>query len=58
MRTLEPIGYMNLAAAQLHEKQFAEALETIKILESKSWPARFSIVEHETRMLRQRLPTK
>jgi hypothetical protein len=49
---------MNLAAAQLHEKQFAEALETIKILESKSWPARFSIVEHETRMLRQRLPTK
>jgi predicted Zn-dependent protease len=58
VRTLEPTGYMNLAAAQLHEKQFAEALETIKILESKSWPARFSIVENEIRIMRQRLPAK
>jgi predicted Zn-dependent protease len=58
VRTLEPTGYMNLAAAQLHEKQFAEALETIKILESKSWPARFSYVEHEIRIMRQRLPAK
>jgi tetratricopeptide (TPR) repeat protein len=56
VRTLEPIGCLKLAEAQLHEKQFAEALETIKILEGKSWPARFSNVEYESRMLRQRIP--
>jgi tetratricopeptide (TPR) repeat protein len=58
VRTLEPTGYIKLAEAQLHEKQYAEALETIKILESKSWPARFSDVEHQIRNLRQRIPAK
>ncbi len=58
VRTLEPTGYMKLAEAQLHEKQFAEALETIKILESKSWPARFNDVEYQIRNLRQRIPAK
>jgi len=58
VRTLEPTGYIKLAEAQIHQKQFDDALETIKLLESKSWPARFSSVESQIRNLRQRLPAK
>ncbi|MDD2599135.1 MAG: VIT domain-containing protein [Kiritimatiellae bacterium] len=55
VRSLEPTGYIKLAEAQVHERQFDDALETIKILESKSWPARFSSVESQTRDLRRRI---
>jgi tetratricopeptide (TPR) repeat protein len=56
LRRLEPTGLLKLAEAQIHEKQWNEARQTVKKLQQTSWPARFSNVESETRQLQEKLP--
>jgi Flp pilus assembly protein TadD len=56
LRRLEPTGLLKLAEAQIHEKQWNEARQTIKKLQQTSWPARFGNVENETRQLQEKLP--
>lgn len=58
LRRLEPTGLLKLAEAQIHEKQWNEARQTVKKLQQTSWPARFSNVEHETRILQEKLPKR
>jgi len=41
IRSLEPNGLLGLAAAQLHEKQFDKASETIAKLKARTWPPHF-----------------
>ncbi len=56
IRSLEPTGLLKLAEAQIHEKLWADALKTIKLLQSKEWPARFSNVDYQVRNLLHRIP--
>ena len=41
LRKLEPAGLLGLAAAQIHQKQRAEAEKTLRELETTDWPDRF-----------------
>jgi tetratricopeptide (TPR) repeat protein len=41
LRSLEPTGLLGLAAAQVHEKQWAAAADTLRKLRAKPWPERF-----------------
>ncbi|HEV3142442.1 MAG TPA: tetratricopeptide repeat protein, partial [Gemmataceae bacterium] len=52
---LEPTGLLGLAKAQIHQKQWDKATESVKKLESQSWPARFPNVQEETRALRMQI---
>ncbi|HTN75178.1 MAG TPA: hypothetical protein VL096_08025, partial [Pirellulaceae bacterium] len=56
LRRLEPTGLLKLAAAQLHEKQWDAARQSIQSLQRTEWPARFANVAQETRQLADRLP--
>jgi tetratricopeptide (TPR) repeat protein len=58
IRALEPTGFIKLAEAQIHEKQFEAAQETIKILESKNWPERFRDELYKVRNLQQQIQRK
>ena len=44
IRDLEPTGLLNLAKAQIHLKQWAQASETLDKLKAKTWPNRFGNV--------------
>ena len=41
IRALEPTGLLRLAKAQIHEKQWSDAAETVQKLNARSWPSRF-----------------
>ncbi len=56
LRKLEPAGLIKQAGAQLHEKQFAEAGETIQKLRNTPWPTRFGDTESQLQQLQQLLP--
>jgi predicted Zn-dependent protease len=56
LRRLEPTGLLRLAEAQLHEKQWNAARESIDKLHKTEWPARFSDVQNQTRRLEEQLP--
>jgi predicted Zn-dependent protease len=56
LRRLEPTGLLKLAEAQIHEKQWNEARQTVRKLQQTSWPTRFSDVEQQTRQLQEKLP--
>jgi len=47
LRALEPTSLLRLAAAQLHEKQWDAAAETVRQLRAKTWPPRFNNVESQ-----------
>ncbi len=49
LRALEPTGLLKLAAAQVHEKEWTQAAETLKKVRAKSWPPRF---DEELRQVR------
>ncbi len=51
LRSLEPTGLLKLAAAQIHESQWDAARATIRKLESRTWPTRFSEVRNQIRAL-------
>jgi TolA-binding protein len=54
LRALEPTGLLKLAAAQIHQKQWAAAAATLKQLD-KGWPSRFGDVDEQVRQLRERI---
>jgi tetratricopeptide (TPR) repeat protein len=47
IRSLEPTGLLSQAKAQVHEKQWAEALACAKKLLAREWPPRFGDVHAE-----------
>ena len=54
IRALEPTGLEELAEAQLHQKRWGEARESIEALLHRAWPERFKGVHDRARaMLRQ-----
>jgi tetratricopeptide (TPR) repeat protein len=55
IRALEPTGLLKLAAAQIHEEQWEPARETVRTLNSRSWPSRFGDVQQQTRALEEQL---
>jgi tetratricopeptide (TPR) repeat protein len=55
IRLLEPTGLLKLATAQIHEKQWVNAKETLRKLRSQSWPARFNDVQQQARELEKQL---
>jgi tetratricopeptide (TPR) repeat protein len=55
IRALEPTGLLKLAAAQVHERQWDKAAETVRKLRSRGWPARFNNTEQQTRELEQQI---
>jgi hypothetical protein len=55
LRALEPTGLLRLAAAQIHEKQWDAAVETIRQLRSKFWPPRFANIENQIQELERRI---
>ncbi len=56
LRALEPTGLINLAEAQIHQKQWDAARETIEKLQHREWPARFGDVNNQIRPLQAQLP--
>jgi tetratricopeptide (TPR) repeat protein len=56
LRKLEPTGLLKLAAAQIQQKQWPAAKETITRLQKGEWPARFNNQQHETLQLQNQLP--
>ncbi|MCC6125288.1 MAG: tetratricopeptide repeat protein [Pirellulales bacterium] len=55
LRALEPTGLLKLAAAQIHEKQWADAADTVRQLRAKSWPPRFENVERQIQELERKI---
>ena len=55
LRALEPTGLLKLAAAQIHEKQWDQAQETLRKLDARTWPARFNDVRQQVRALEEML---
>ncbi len=56
LRKLEPTGLLKLAAAQVHEKKWEAAKESLHKLNKTEWHSRFNNVTNEIRQLEQRLP--
>jgi predicted Zn-dependent protease len=55
IRALEPTGLLKLAEAQIHQKRWDAAADTLRKLESKSWPSRFGDLGPQVRQLWQRI---
>jgi predicted Zn-dependent protease len=55
IRALEPTGLQKLAAAQIQLRQWAEADETIRKLETTGWPTRFQNMNWQIQQLRRDL---
>jgi predicted Zn-dependent protease len=47
IRSLEPTGLLNLAKAQVHEKQWANARESARKLLAREWPSRFGDIHNQ-----------
>ncbi|QVL34171.1 hypothetical protein KIH39_09760 [Telmatocola sphagniphila] len=45
LRSLEPTGLLKLANAQIHEKAWSAATQTLQKIRSQSWPDRFNNVQ-------------
>ena len=44
LRVLEPTGLLKLAAAQIHERLWDKAQQTLRKLDANNWPERFGDV--------------
>jgi len=55
IRKLEPTGLLNLAAAQIHQQQWDEALDSLRELDGRTWPPRFGKVHQEVRQLERQI---
>ncbi len=49
IRSLEPTGLLGLARAQVHEKQWDAARESLRKLDTTNWPPRFGDVNQQVR---------
>ena len=48
---LEPTGLLRQAAAEIHEKQWTAAAETVRQLRAKTWPPRFNNIEFQIQQI-------
>ncbi len=55
IRALEPTGLLKLAEAQIHEKSWIKAGESLRKLRNQKWPEQFKEVARQTRDLEKRL---
>ena len=55
IRVLEPTGLLKLAEAQIHEKSWTKAGESLRKLRNQKWPERFDKAMSQTRDLEKRL---
>jgi hypothetical protein len=55
IRKLEPTGLLKLAAAQIHQKEWQAAIETIRKLRAREWPSRFDNVENDIQALERQI---
>ncbi len=55
IRALEPTGLLKLAAAQVHEKQWQQAAQTVGKVKARTWPPRFGDVGAEVRKLEEQI---
>jgi Flp pilus assembly protein TadD len=55
IRALEPTGLLKLAAAEIHQRRWAEAAATLQKLRQRSWPERFGNVADQARQLERQL---
>jgi tetratricopeptide (TPR) repeat protein len=58
IRALEPTGLEKLAQAQIHEKRWDDARESIDMLLDTTWPERFGDVRGRAMALRNQVPEK
>lgn len=56
LRALEPTGLINLAEAQIHEKQWTNAQSTLAKLQKTEWPSRFSNVANQVKTMQKQIP--
>lgn len=56
LRALEPEGLLQLAKAQIHEKQFGPAQDTVNKLNRTEWPARFNDLPRRIQELQNQIP--
>jgi len=56
LRSLEPTGLLKLAEAQIHQKKWDDARQSIQKLQRAEWPTRFGDMSSQARQLEQRLP--
>ena len=55
IRALEPTGLLKLAEAQIHEKQWDAAMESVRKLRARTWPDRFGDVDAQARNLERQV---
>jgi len=55
LRSLEPMGLLKLAAAQIHLGQWNAAEETLRRLETTGWPTRFGDVYGQAAQMRRQV---
>jgi tetratricopeptide (TPR) repeat protein len=55
LRSLEPTGLLKLAEAQVHEQRWDAAERTVRKLQKKDWPSRFSDVRWRTEQLQRQI---
>ena len=55
LRALEPNGLLRLAAAEIHEKQWDAAAETVRQLRAKTWPTRFNNTDFQIQQLERQI---
>ena len=55
IRALEPAGLAGLAAAQIHQKQWDNALKTLRQLDTTAWPSRFNDTHNQVRRMEQQI---
>jgi len=55
IRALEPTGLLRLAAAQIHEKEWEPARESLRKLDVNSWPPRFGDVRGQVRNMERQI---
>ncbi|MEO2017205.1 MAG: VIT domain-containing protein [Fuerstiella sp.] len=56
LRALEPTGLVHLTEAQIHEKEWHAARDSIEKLKRREWPGRFSNVQNDIKRLQQMVP--
>jgi tetratricopeptide (TPR) repeat protein len=55
IRALEPTGLLGLANAQIHERQWDKATETLAKLKARSWPVRFTEIDKQIHTLEEQI---
>jgi tetratricopeptide (TPR) repeat protein len=55
IRSLEPTGLLRLAKAQIHERQWEQAIQTLRKLDARSWPPQSGDVRQQVHIWEQQI---